>query len=78
MVKFYGCYLHNGRYNVLLEYANFGTLEDYFSQVNTPRSGRDIVVFWEGLLQILEPLMTIHDLNQEAEDSDSKLRQFLG
>ena len=62
IIGFYGSYVHNNTSNLILEYANEGTLEDYFRKVNPPSTGQDILHFWSGLLKILRALCRIHEV----------------
>ena len=47
---------------MLLEYADRGTLENYFFNVSPPTTGDDILRFWEALLEITKALCNIHSL----------------
>ena len=60
IIGFYGSFVWAGTYNILLEYADKGTLEDYFESTERPSTGRDITNFWDGLLNILGALKAIH------------------
>ncbi|KAI9793927.1 MAG: hypothetical protein M1816_007179 [Peltula sp. TS41687] len=62
MIGFYGSYVHDGTFNIILEYANQGTLEDYFQKVAPPCTGRDIYHFWRGLLEVIGALRMIHEV----------------
>ena len=53
---------------MLLEYADLGTLDEYFTQVPEPHSGHDILNFWESMLKIFDGLMHIHDLKSDWND----------
>ena len=57
-----------GTYNILLEYADQGTLEDYYKNTERPSTGRDITNFWSGLLNILGALMAIHGTPERGSD----------
>ena len=63
MITFYGSWRQNGTYNILLEYADGGTLLDYFKHVPPPTSEEDIQLFWGNLLRVLEALQLIHSLS---------------
>jgi serine/threonine protein kinase len=62
IIGFYGSYAHGQTFNVILEYANEGTLEDYFANVPPPSTSRDIYTFWKGILPVLRGLEQLHDL----------------
>ena len=62
IIGFYGSYKHGETWNVILEYANEKTLEDYFKEHPTPRTGAEIYRFWKSLLPLNRALDGIHDL----------------
>ena len=63
VVEFFGSFLHGDTYNIILEYADKGTLEDYFQDPNTirPSNGRDILSFWDQFTRLFNGLKTIHE-----------------
>jgi hypothetical protein len=60
MIGFYGSYVLDGTYNILLEYANKGTLEQYFMSTDPPSTGEDIIAFWRGIFNVIRALVKIH------------------
>ena len=68
MIGFFGSFRQNGTYNILLEYADGGTLEDYFRNARPPNRGEDICNFWARFLGIVDALMAIH--NEDEEDAE--------
>ena len=68
IVGFYGSFILAGTYNTLLEYADMGTLEDYFKSNPGPSSGEEIANFWDGLLKIFSALETIHGTGEKEEN----------
>jgi serine/threonine protein kinase len=75
MINFYGGFKHDGRFNILLEFADKGTLEEYFS-TNPPKSGTDIIKFWEHILQVTEALVDIHG-NSEGTNMTQPLKGYV-
>ena len=53
---------------MLLEYADQGTLEDYFEHTDRPATEREIAEFWDGLLGILGALKAIHGTPERGPD----------
>jgi serine/threonine protein kinase len=64
IIKFYGSYIHGDEFNILLEYADKGTLEEYFKNESPPGRGVDIIKFWEALFQLIKALKTIHSVRE--------------
>jgi serine/threonine protein kinase len=64
IIKFYGSYIHGNNYNILLEFADEGSLEEYFRRESPPSRGIDIIKFWEGLFQLIKGLKTIHSARE--------------
>ncbi|KAF2230731.1 kinase-like protein [Viridothelium virens] len=69
LIGFYGSFRHGRRLNVLLEYADGGTLEDYFKQHSPPSRGVEIIDFWESLSGILKGLHAIHFLVEDDQEA---------
>ncbi|EGY21273.1 uncharacterized protein VDAG_02797 [Verticillium dahliae VdLs.17] len=51
---------HPYRFNILLEYADRGTLQDWYASARQPRSPVHIKSFWKSLAQILIALQALH------------------
>ena len=64
IIKFYGSYIHGDASNILLEYADMGTLEEYFKKESPPSRGVDIIKFWESLFQLTKGLKAIHSVRE--------------
>ena len=77
IIEFFSSYCLDGTYNILLEFADFDNLEHYLQLVKEPKASLDIVNFWTSLLGVLTPLMHIHDLRDQSDDSDD-IRVMLG
>src|SRR5579871_3220705 len=60
IIGFYGSYKHGDDYNILLEFADKGTLEDYFQRETPPSRGDDIIKFWSRLFELIKALKAIH------------------
>jgi serine/threonine protein kinase len=63
LIGFYGNYTQGHTCNLILEYADQGSLEEYFRKTVPPYEEEDINKFWEGLLGILAALDGIHQDN---------------
>jgi serine/threonine protein kinase len=64
LITFYGSYIHKGTYNIILEYADGGSLEDYFQHNAPPWKSEDIVRLWTSLFGILKALNSIHTVER--------------
>lgn len=62
IIRFYGSFIQDGTYNIILEYADMGTLENYFERTTPPSRGEDIIKFWRRIFSILSALMMIHGM----------------
>ena len=60
IIGFHGSFIWHGTYNVLLEYADRGTLEQYFDTAQSPSSGEGITKVWRELCKLLPALAAIH------------------
>jgi serine/threonine protein kinase len=47
-------------YNIILEFADQGTLEEYFHKTGPPARGEDIMDFWKGMFETIKALQCIH------------------
>jgi len=72
LIGFYGNYRQGDSYNVILEFADKGSLEEYFRTVPPPREYEDIIEFWMGLFAVLKALTTIHNIELHSPKGESK------
>ncbi|KAG8534333.1 uncharacterized protein KY384_001177 [Bacidia gigantensis] len=67
IITYYGSFIQNNTYNIILEYANKGTLEEVMEHNNAPRSGGDVIRFWEQIFQLFKGLGQIHGVEKEGQ-----------
>jgi serine/threonine protein kinase len=60
MIGFYGSYIHGDSYNILFEFADKGSLEEYFQHEAPPSHEEDIFRFWGHLFELIRALNAIH------------------
>ncbi|KAH8590626.1 hypothetical protein B0O99DRAFT_675870 [Bisporella sp. PMI_857] len=72
IIGFYGGFKHGNRCNILLEFADKGTLERYFKEITPPTSGEDINRFWKHLFQLAGALHSIHEVQASSAMSDPR------
>ena len=73
IIDFYGSFERGHTFNLILEYADSGTLDEHMQQVQAPSSLGDINMFWDRFSDVMRGLMTIHG----ALDGKSKEAQIL-
>jgi hypothetical protein len=72
IVKFYGSFTQEESRNVILEYADQGTLADYYQRFKNPMEEKDTTDFWERLCNLARGLRQIHDVGlHEGEPTSS-------
>ena len=60
-IQYLGSYQQGGTYNILLEFADGGTLEDFFQYTAPPTSSEQILMFWERFFNVVKALSLIHE-----------------
>ena len=60
IVAYYGGFIHGNSYNIILEYADQGTLETFMRKIKSPSSPEDTLLFWDRLFDVTHGIMTIH------------------
>ncbi|KAF7512559.1 hypothetical protein GJ744_000820 [Endocarpon pusillum] len=74
IISFFGSYEQDDTYNILLEYADRGTLEDYLQRTPPPTTGSDIYKFWSALFNVIKALVSIHNVQGENPSDPPVLR----
>lgn len=60
IIAYYGGFVHGDSYNIILEYADQGTLETFMRTTEPPSTVEDILLFWDRFSDITHGIMTIH------------------
>ena len=60
IVTCYGSFTHGNSYNMIFEYADGGTLEDFMQKIGPPTSVEDVLRFWDRLSVIFAGAATLH------------------
>lgn len=60
---FYGSFVHDDSFTIILEHADQGTLDTFMSTAPPPTSGEDITRVWESILKLHEGLHTVHNMS---------------
>lgn len=75
IIGFNSSFIHGDTYNILLEYADRGTLETYFQTVQPPWSPDHVADFWNGFFGLAKALLLIHG---ELETDPTSLQVIQG
>lgn len=73
LIGFHGSFEQADTYNVILEYADKGTLEQYFNETSPPVRREDITKFWTGLCIVLKGLKNIHDVDARRPEEGPQI-----
>lgn len=68
IIGFYGSFVRQQTYNIILEYADLGTLDEYMERTSPPSSAEDKMRFWERFLEVAHGLATIHGEDEHMGD----------
>lgn len=71
-IGFFGSFEQGQTFNIILQYAAGGTLEDFFQSNEPPRTPQDIFAFWRGLMEILHGLKFIHQVKDFENSRNSQ------
>jgi hypothetical protein len=74
IISFYGSFVQDGWYNVLLEFADRGTLDHYLDTTSPPTTGEDVYRLWNALFNVIKALKSIHDV-QQTDSKDPPILQ---
>lgn len=69
IVTYYGSFRQHGTFNLILEYADRGSLADLLNKLDPPSTAKDILQFWYSLFSTLHGLRRIHQW-MEPDDDD--------
>jgi hypothetical protein len=70
LALFHGSWIHNQTYHMLLEYIDGGTLMDFFRRTEAPSADTDRIEFWERLLDLIKPVLRIHEIQSSEEENE--------
>ncbi|CAG8948909.1 hypothetical protein HYFRA_00002035 [Hymenoscyphus fraxineus] len=70
IVRYFGSFKRGNSLNVLLEYADKGTLDEFFEKQHHPTSGLKIIRFWEEMFKITRALAKLHGATVHAANHD--------
>ena len=62
VIGFHGCYTHGLTSNIILEYADGGTLDQFFATVPPPSTPEDRYQFWFALASLVGTLADLREI----------------
>jgi serine/threonine protein kinase len=68
IINFHGSFSRGHNYNLILEYADKGSLGAYFKTESPPSEGEEIIRFWESMFKLLIALQHLHELSLDDTD----------
>ncbi|KAL8706255.1 MAG: hypothetical protein Q9201_000692 [Fulgogasparrea decipioides] len=68
IIGYYGSFVRDGTYNIILEYADRGTLNNYMRDTHEPTSSSAIMALWKSCLGLMLGLIQIHNTPGSASD----------
>jgi hypothetical protein len=71
LIGFYGSFVYESTYNIILEFAEMGTLEQYFQRFTPPLSALDIKDFWEQMCELIQGVIRIHHMDRDQNGHSS-------
>ncbi|KAL6717939.1 hypothetical protein ACLMJK_004024 [Lecanora helva] len=61
VIRLYYSFVRDDVYNLILEYADKGTLEEWMKTTEPPNTGTEIRIFWQRFFELLRGLSAIHN-----------------
>lgn len=62
MVKYHGSFIQGENFTIILEYADGGSLLDFYKTTQPPKEWDDLQSFWVAMFRLLESLAVIHNV----------------
>lgn len=60
IIGYYCSFILDGTYNIILEYADRGTLDEYMEATPAPKNVSEIMTFWDRFFAVMQGLVHIH------------------
>ncbi|KAK0622341.1 hypothetical protein B0T14DRAFT_426565, partial [Immersiella caudata] len=68
IVGYYGSFVQNGTFNLLLQFADGGNLLDYYGNTPPPTDPLDVRRFWTSLFSVFKGLHAVHRIAPSSGD----------
>jgi serine/threonine protein kinase len=69
IVGYYGSFVQNGTFNLLLQFADGGNLLDYYGNTPPPTDPADVRRFWRSLFSVFKGLHAVHRIAPSIGDA---------
>ncbi|KAL9039625.1 MAG: hypothetical protein Q9214_004801 [Letrouitia sp. 1 TL-2023] len=73
IIAYHGSFVDDDTFNIILEYADRGNLEDFMKATPEPLTGEDMIEFWDRLSNITHGLALIHSFPGDTSSNFSVL-----
>lgn len=70
IVRYLGSFEQNGKFTVILEYAEGGSLLDFLKKGYNPIDNEELVKFWTRMFELLWGLHCIHEISKPDGATD--------
>ncbi|KAG8532872.1 uncharacterized protein KY384_002750 [Bacidia gigantensis] len=77
IIAFYGGFAREGVFNIFLEYADRGNLDEYMQKTRRPSRMKDRIMFWHNFLDVGHGISVVHGYREEI-DKETGVRIPLG
>ena len=77
IIACYGGFVHGNSYNLILEYADGGTLESFMRKTKPPSTIKDVLFFWDRLSDITHGIMCIHQTSRNESSPSQRLNGWV-
>lgn len=71
VVKYYGSFIQGDTYTIILEYADGGSLLEFYRRERPPKTWDDLRKFWDSMFRLLEALAVIHNVRPSTASTSS-------
>lgn len=72
LIRFYGSFVYKDTFNLILEHAEGGDLEEFYKRDQRPKQAGDILLFWKSLTEIIKGLCKIHEKPVRSHSSETR------
>jgi serine/threonine protein kinase len=71
VVDFHGSFEHGETHYIVLEYADKGSLQNFFATEQPPTKAKEVLAFWERFFELCRALMFVHDTQTPRKSQEN-------